>query len=188
MPCLKCREKEVADFITMVPKKFLWFSWEGYQKNALCREHLLVEYRKSFTTSQARLVVFYPDFENKTEGFYQYLPVPLSEFKNFYEENDSTFLKETFQKIRGVCEKCEKPSQVAYFGTGSFGWEQKPFTSCTTSDQIVFSSILTQPEILCMQCCYLKVEPSISACDLKRIGALHVIPKYGDYCLIGVEE
>ncbi|MEZ8617199.1 hypothetical protein [Vibrio splendidus] len=196
MTCLKCQEKSVTDFCVKVPKKFLWFSWYGYQRQTLCREHLLLEYRKSFTTSQARLVVFYPDFEYKRKGLYQYLPTPLREFEEFAlhdnkqgeRKEDLITLKETFRKLRGFCEKCGKPAQVAFFCTGSFAWEQKPFSPCTTSDQVIISSICAQPEILCMQCCYSQVEPSLSACDLKRIGGIHSLPQHGEHCLIGVEE
>ncbi|MDH5933040.1 hypothetical protein [Vibrio splendidus] len=123
MTCLKCQEKSVTDFCVKVPKKFLWFSWYGYQRQTLCREHLLSEYRKSFTTSQARLVVFSPDFEYKRKGLYQYLPTPLREFEEFAlhdnkqgeRKEDLIALKETFRKLRGFCEKCGKPAQVAFF-------------------------------------------------------------------------
>ena len=137
-----------------------------------------------------------PDFEYKRKGLYQYLPTPLREFEEFAlhdnkqgeRKEDLIALKETFRKLRGFCEKCGKPAQVAFFCTGSFAWEQKPFSPCTTSDQVIISSICAQPEILCMQCCYSQVEPSLSACDLKRIGGIHALPQHGEHCLIGVEE
>jgi len=195
MTCLKCQEKSVTDFIVKVPKKFLWFSWEADQRHALCREHFLVEYRKSFIASQARLVVFYPSFEYKVKGAYQYFSTPLHAFEEFAlhdnkqgeRKEDLIVLKEAFQKIRGGCEICGRPAQSAFFGTNSFVWEQKPFSSITTSDQTVISSVCAQPEILCMQCCYLKVESSFSVCDLKRVEGVGPLPQHGDYCLMGAE-
>ncbi|MEZ8362178.1 hypothetical protein AB6C40_17955, partial [Vibrio splendidus] len=67
--------------------------------------------------------VFYPDFEYKRKGLYQYLPTPLREFEEFAlhdnkqgeRKEDLFVLKETFRKLRGFCEKCGKPARVAFF-------------------------------------------------------------------------
>lgn len=196
MTCLMCRDKNVVDFGVKVPKKFLCFSWEALQKQPLCRIHLLAEYRKSFTASQGRLVVFYPDLEYKKKGYYQYNPIPIHAFEAFCLNNNKQeeihkelkILNEAFQQIRGDCKKCGNHAQCAFFSSGSFAWKQLPFTQITTSDQLVISSVSSQPEILCMDCCYSKIEPSFSECDLNIVGLLCAIPEKGDHCLIGIEE
>lgn len=197
MPCNVCKEEKTIDFGYIGPKKILWFKWIGVvQGRKLCLDHLLTEYHRTFKESEARLVVFYPAFEFKDKSSNNYYASTLDSYKEYAlkekktgdRQADLDVLSASLQKIEGLCNLCEKTARVAFYPQGSFVSKQRPFTMFETTEQVIISSVNSKPEILCMECCFWKLAPSITHTKIDVITFIGGIPADGEYCIENIED
>lgn len=90
-----------------------------------CRQHLLQEFGKHFTSFSYKMVVFHPELERKyCDSQYPYYPleemVKKFNFETKAEDKIRTFLSE----INGQCEWChERVATVCYFVKGALPWD-----------------------------------------------------------------
>ncbi len=127
----------------------------GGSWKTLCRTHLMETFRQWFFRMTARILVFYPfrDREGNPAGcMYGY-----SEFNEILKcypmsEASRARFQSDLENISGPCRNCGQPALAAYFGHGSFEWAPGEF------DAPDFSAIKTQPEHLCLRCCFDQIE------------------------------
>jgi hypothetical protein len=135
--------------------------WIDGKKKNLCRLHLIQEFKKDFVSSTKRLVVFYPDLEEKN-GCYFYRLSTLKDIDRFYSRKDNPqygmidFVQKNFNKINGKCKKCGYTADIAYFDKSSFKWFSESFL-----EYVNIHDIQKEPEILCKKCVIDKITYSI---------------------------
>lgn len=135
-----------------------WFN--GKKKN-LCRFHLMQEFRRDFVSSTKKLVVLYPDLEEK-DGCYFYRLTTIKDIERYYSRKDNPqygmvdFVQKNLKKIGGKCKECGYNADIAYFDKGSFKW-----SSDSIVEYVNIQDIHIEPEMLCKKCAIDKIIDSI---------------------------
>ena len=138
-------------------RRFLFINYPQPQTTPLCHEHLLREFEKGFTTFPDRMVVFYPDLEDK-RGSYTYGYLPLSEVRQ--RGIGQNLVENALRAIAGGCQRCAAPAQLAYFGKGVLQWQVvgKGFVNWHMPR---IEEVQAEPEPLCRRCAWEAIEPSL---------------------------
>lgn len=125
--------------------------YEGVNRRRLCREHFLEEFKKEFLNFDQNMVVFYPALEFKA-GPYVYQYRALDDVPGKYKDDKvGRMIVGALESISGRCGKCGGPANVAYFGSGSFRWEEAASTG-EKWDLPRFEDMTVEPQILCRGC------------------------------------
>jgi hypothetical protein len=169
MKCAVCRQR-TKEFLVVepVPKQFLFFKWKGAKVERLCREHLIQRFREEFTKATQRMVVFYPNLEEK-HGGYQYSYVLARSIKKGFgpaREMDvrvSQQVADWLGMITGRCSRCSYPAGVAYFRREAITWQRVPDYLAVRFDYPMIHHVTETPEILCRRCAFENIERSLRA-------------------------
>jgi hypothetical protein len=138
-----------------VPRKFLFVDNPKWLTTPFCHEHLLREFESQFTAFPHKMVVFYPDLEDR-HGSYTYGYLPIREVR--LRKLGAPFVETALRSIVGNCQKCGTPAQAAYFGKGVVPWNvEGPW------HRPDIEGVHAKPELLCRPCAWLAVKPSLYA-------------------------
>jgi hypothetical protein len=146
-------------------RKLLSRSWEGFKSVGFCREHLIQHFKEGFLTARQRMVVVYPNLEEKN-GNYQYCFVTLKEIEQGYAPDEATnnliirLIRGWLDSIQGQCGRCSFKGEVAYFGKEAVKWEKVPGFLGAPFDYPMIHEIRATPEILCRSCAFKNIENS----------------------------
>jgi hypothetical protein len=169
MKCADCGKKTREFLVKPITRSFLGLRWAGARRTALCREHLIARFREEFLKLPQRLVVLYPNLEEK-HGNYQYFfaPVSLLQKRGFTPDGllDGTlraYLAEWLELSAGACCLCDQPGAAAYFSREEVLWERKRGFLGTQFDQPVLQEITGYPLILCRACAFEELAKSFRA-------------------------
>jgi len=167
--CTVCGKKSMGEKICYDVKNKLGVEW-GVNSKPFCREHMVEEFKKYFINFKGKLVVFYPDLEDKRGSFiYSYSPLEKMSGDKYMNEIHSR-VENWLNGINGNCNKCGKTANIAYFAKGTFEWESNPWAPN-------FKKISTQPEIVCNDCIADKITFSIRSFKDKFIEGISVPTK-----------
>jgi hypothetical protein len=122
------------------------FCYGDGRSTRFCRKHLLGEFKKEYFKFNKKMVVIYPDLENRLKSCYTYQYYTNKEIGRYNlidEIGDLT--KRGLNSIVGTCQKCSAPADVAFFNKGSFRWED----DCPKLEEID-----QEPEVLCKECVF----------------------------------
>ncbi len=119
----------------------------------VCRAHLIEQLRKVYLNFESKMVVIYPDLEDKTKSYYAYQYYTNEELKKFkLDDIVGELTRKGLESISGKCQKCSNLANVALYGKGSFQWED---------DYPVLQNMNQDPELLCLECSFKLIEPSL---------------------------
>ncbi len=123
------------------------------KEKRLCRDHVVSELEKEFLAFDKKMVVVYPGLEDRKKAFYVYQYYTTAEIKKFNMKEIVGDLTESgLAAIGGECKKCSGKASVAYFGKGTFRWED---------DYPKLEEIDHAPEILCRKCTFKQIRESL---------------------------
>ncbi len=118
-----------------------------------CRTHLIKEFEKEYSGFDKKMVVVYPDLEEKKTSDYTYQYYSIEEIKKFNMPDEVLELtKRALNSISGNCQKCSVLAKVAFFGKGTFRWED---------DSLKLEKIDKIPDLLCRKCAFRPIEDSL---------------------------
>jgi len=146
-------------------KRILFLKWENAENIYLCREHLVQRFREEFTKAHQRMVVFYPNLEEKN-GNYCYSFMRLRDF-NKYASEGQTYdhivreVQQWLDMVQGKCSGCGSSGQVAYFGREAIEWKKAPGSLAAPLDYPMMPNVIARPEILCVNCAFANMERSL---------------------------
>ncbi|OIO13264.1 hypothetical protein COV53_06820 [Candidatus Gottesmanbacteria bacterium CG11_big_fil_rev_8_21_14_0_20_37_11] len=126
---------------------------EGNQYFYYCRNHLINEFAKKFTSFPYKMVVFHPEQERKyCCTMYPYFP--LEEMKVFHFDKESVEqMRKTINSIQEICSHCNnKMAQVAYYRKGILHWE---------NSGPKLSEVISKPQYLCVNCTFSNIEQAL---------------------------
>jgi hypothetical protein len=168
---MKCRDcgNSTKEFLVLPTRKkqILFLKWENAPSIYLCREHLLQRFRDEFTGARQKMVVFYPNLEEKN-GNCCYSFMRLKDF-NKYASEEQTYdhivrnIQQWLDMVEGKCLRCSHAGQVAYFGREAVEWKQVPGYPGASSDYPMLPDVTARPEILCASCAFQNIERSFRA-------------------------
>jgi hypothetical protein len=147
-------------------RRFLFFRWKDWNSVPVCREHLIEWFRAEFLKATQRMVVFYPNLEEK-HGDYQYYYARLEEIRKGLVSDDRTndrvlrLVKGWLSMVQGPCEECSSNGEVAYFSRGSVKWERVPGWAAGLYDIPMIQDVRTRPSVLCRACAFGHIEQSL---------------------------
>ena len=167
MKCSICRQPTSEFLVTDGrPKRLLFFTWHGAKVEKLCRDHLIMRFREEFIRASHRMVVFYPNLEEK-HGDYQYSYVQWDRImKGMGGDQDVNAqvrysANEWFGKITGTCNRCSAEAHIAYFDRNAISWEKITILPGVKYDFPMIHKVTTEPEILCRKCAFDGIEASL---------------------------
>jgi len=125
---------------------------EGKPKR-LCRKHLFEEFKQRFSAFDHRMVVIYPGLEGrKKSNLYVYRYCTREDLRKYGLKAIADLLERGLRSISGTCKKCGADAKVAYFGRGSFKWENA---------LSMIGEISQKAEVLCGRCMLDLIIPSL---------------------------
>jgi hypothetical protein len=169
--CVICQEPTSEHLVLgLAERRFLFFRWKDWNSVPVCREHLIAWFRAEFLDSTQRMVVFYPNLEEK-HGNYQYYYARLEEIRKRTaldeRANDRVLqlVKGWLGMVHGQCEECAADGQVAYFTRGSLRWQRVPGWAAGLYDFPMIEDVKSRPNILCRACAFKHIEQSLRNSD-----------------------
>jgi hypothetical protein len=169
MKCADCRKKTGEFLVKPATRSFLGLKWAGVRRTPLCREHLLQRFREEFLKLPQRLVVLYPNLEEK-HGRYQYFFAPLGLLQKRGFTPDGLLnpalrasLTEWLALAAGPCHSCGQPGAVAFFTREQVRWDRRRGFLGTLFDQPLLQAITGPPLIFCRACAFEEIAKSFQA-------------------------
>jgi hypothetical protein len=169
MKCADCGQKTREFLVRPATKSFLGLRWAGRRRTYLCREHLLARFREEFLKLPQRLVVLYPNLEEK-HGRYQYFFAPLSLLRKrgltpdgLLDRSVLEYLDEWLGLAAQPCSLCEEPGAVAYFSREEVRWDRQRGFLGTQFDRPLLEEITGQALVLCRDCAFEEMAKSFRA-------------------------
>jgi hypothetical protein len=149
MRCSRCDQSTNEYLVTNVlPRKWLFFDSPKVETLALCREHLFPEFTERFVRHPKKMVVFSPEPQYGL-GSFVYAFLSLTEVQQ--RRISGGVVEEALAAIRGECQRCTGPGQVASFGEGKLRRKVKSGLGIKWETPLI-ESVVAEPEILCRRC------------------------------------
>lgn len=151
------------------PGKDLLNSGSGPARH-LCRNHLVEEFRKKFLATDYKMVVVYPGLEERTQSYYySYCYYTAGDLKKYdFTDIALPLFQRGLKAISGKCLRCADTAAVAYFGKGSFTWE---------NDYPLIDKITREPEVICKKCALDLIIPSLRGFKGDFVNPIEISPK-----------
>jgi hypothetical protein len=168
LKCADCGTK-TTEFLVQAGPKSLWkFKWTGFEAVNYCRNHLIEHFKESFLSSQNKMVVLYPEMEEK-HGNYQYFFMTMSQLHDGYAGDPQinnqivTLVEKWLGYIKNGCSRCSFPAQVAYFSKDKILRDKVPSYLGALFDYPMLHKMQSLPEILCKKCAFERIVPSLQS-------------------------
>jgi hypothetical protein len=168
MRCSDCNQKTKEFLVWPRQIRKCGMNWDWPKTKAYCREHLIARFREEFVKSPQKMIVCYPNLEEKHSN-YEYVYLTLSRMQKGYAPEPEITLKivELFQTwmrmINGKCPKCGFEATTAYFGKGVIPYEKVPAFLGFRFDYPMIHQTAAKPEILCKSCAFGMIEQSFQS-------------------------
>ncbi len=168
--CRECGNRTQEFLIKPRPKKFLFFNYTGAKVTNLCRDHLIRQFKDEFLKMPQRMVVIYPNMEEKN-GNYQYFFTTMDNVERGFapdkETNDRIWqlVRQWLDSITGGCRECGFSGAVAYIGKEEAKWKVVPGFMGAEFDYPMIQEIDATPKILCRSCAFKHIESSMRVAD-----------------------
>jgi len=169
MKCADCGKKTGEFLVKATTRSLLGLRWAGTRRTPLCREHLLLRFREEFLKLPQRLVVLYPNLEEKY-GRYQYFFAPLGLLQKrgftpdgLLHNTLTAHLAQWLGQTAEPCCHCGQPGAVAFFSRDEVRWDRRRGFLGTQFDQPVLQEITGQPLPLCRACAFDEIARSFRA-------------------------
>jgi hypothetical protein len=169
MKCADCGKRTGEFLVKPTTRGFLGLRWAGARRTPWCREHLLQRFGEEFLKLPQRLVVLYPNLEEKSGGYqYFFAPLGLLQKRGFTPEGllNNTLtakLAEWLALTAGPCRSCGQPGAVAFFSREKVRWDRRRGFLGTQFDQPVLQEITAPALILCRACAFKEIAASFQA-------------------------
>jgi hypothetical protein len=168
---VKCKEcgQPTREFLVTYggEKRFLFWKYPDAREIALCREHLIERFKMVFLSAPQRMVVLYPNLEEKNRN-YQYAFIALStvEQKMTTDKALNTTITQKargwLDLIRGTCAECDqRQAEIAFFPREAIPWQRVPGYLGAPFDYPMLHQIDADPRILCRGCAFGHIERSL---------------------------